>query len=64
MSARVETPWNSLPSMLFDLARRWPDRPMLRFWRDGAWRTESWAGFARRTAAVAAGLRAALPIPP
>ncbi len=59
MSARVETPWNSLPSMLFDLARRWPDRPMLRFWRDGAWRAVSWAGFARRTAAAAAGLRAA-----
>jgi long-chain acyl-CoA synthetase len=57
--ARVETPWNSLPSMLFDLARRWPARPMLRFWRDGAWRAMSWADFARRTAAVAAGLRAA-----
>ncbi len=57
--ARVETPWNSLPSMLFDLARRRPDRPMLRFWRDGGWRTVSWAEFARRTAAVAAGLRAA-----
>jgi len=57
--ARVATPWNSLPSMLFDLARRRPERPMLRFWRDGAWRTVSWAEFARRTAAVAAGLRAA-----
>ncbi len=57
--ARVETPWNSLPSMLFDLARLRPDRPMLRFWRDGGWRTVSWAEFARRTAAVAAGLRAA-----
>jgi long-chain acyl-CoA synthetase len=32
---------------------------MLRFWRDGDWRTVSWADFARRTAAVAAGLRAA-----
>jgi long-chain acyl-CoA synthetase len=57
--ARVATPWNSLPSMLFDLARRWPNRPMLRFWRDGGWRALSWADFARRTAAVAAGLRAA-----
>jgi long-chain acyl-CoA synthetase len=45
--------------MLFDLARRRPERPMLRFWRDGDWRTVSWADFARRTAAVAAGLRAA-----
>ena len=51
--ARVETPWNSLPSMLFDLARRRPDRPMLRFWRDGGWRTVPWAEFARRTASVA-----------
>ncbi len=59
MTARVETPWNSLPSMLFDLARRRPDRPMLRFWREGAWRAVSWAEFARRTAAAAAGLRAA-----
>lgn len=57
--ARVETPWNSLPAMLFDLARQRPGRPMLRFWRDGAWRTVSWAEFAHRTAAVAAGLRAA-----
>jgi long-chain acyl-CoA synthetase len=59
MAARVETPWNSLPSMLFDLARRTPHRPMLRFWRDGGWRVVSWADFARRTAAVAAGLRTA-----
>ena len=41
--ARVATPWNSLPSMLFDLARRRPERPMLRSWRDGGWRAVSWA---------------------
>ena len=59
MKARVETPWNSLPAMLFDLARQRHGRPMLRSWRDGGWRTVSWADFAHRTAAVAAGLRAA-----
>lgn len=45
--------------MLFDLARRRPERPMLRCWRDGGWRTVTWGEFARRTAAVASGLRAA-----
>jgi long-chain acyl-CoA synthetase len=45
--------------MLFELARQRPDRPMLRFWRDGGWSAVSWAEFALRTAAVAAGLRAA-----
>jgi long-chain acyl-CoA synthetase len=50
--------WNSLPGMMLGLARQWPDRPMLRFWRDGAWRGMSWAEYAMAVAALAAGLRA------
>jgi long-chain acyl-CoA synthetase len=49
--------WNSLPGMMLGLARRWPERPMLRFWRDGAWRGLSWAEYAMAVAAIAAGLR-------
>ena len=44
--------------MMFGLARQYGGRPMLRH-HDGAWRTISWAEFARRTASVARGLRAA-----
>jgi len=49
---------SSLPGLLFERARAWPDRPMLRHWRDGAWRSIRWGEFAERVAAVAAGLRA------
>ena len=45
--------------MMFGLARRWGSRPMLRHNVDGAWRSVSWAEFARRAASVARGLRAA-----
>jgi long-chain acyl-CoA synthetase len=55
---RAEENWTSLPAMLFDLARSWPDKAMLRFWRGGAWRSMSWAEFALAVASVAAGLRA------
>jgi long-chain acyl-CoA synthetase len=55
---RAEENWTSLPAMLFDLARSWPDKAMLRFWRGGAWRSMSWAEFAMAVASVAAGLRA------
>jgi long-chain acyl-CoA synthetase len=51
--------WPNLPAMMFALARAWPDRPMLRVFRDGAWRSIRWAAFAQRAAAVARGLRAA-----
>ncbi len=51
--------WPSLPAMMFALARTWPDRPLLRAWRDGGWRCLRWGEFARLTAAVARELRAA-----
>ena len=51
--------WPNLAAMMFDRARQWPDRPMLRFWRDGAWHGLAWGEFARRAASVARRLRAA-----
>jgi long-chain acyl-CoA synthetase len=51
--------WPNLPAMMFALARTWPDRPMLRVFRDGAWRSVRWAAFAQCAAALARGLRAA-----
>ena len=49
--------WTSLPGMLFALARQRPDRPMLRYWRDGAWRRMRWGEFAEQVGHVAAWLR-------
>ena len=51
--------WPNLATMMFDRARRWGPRPMLRHHEAGTWHTVSWAAFARRTASVARGLRAA-----
>ncbi len=51
--------WPNLPAMMFALARRRSDRPMLRAFRDGAWRSTSWDEFARQSAALARGLRTA-----
>jgi long-chain acyl-CoA synthetase len=45
--------------MMFGLARRWPDRPMLRVHRDGGWHGITWGAFATAAAAVARGLMAA-----
>jgi long-chain acyl-CoA synthetase len=44
---------------MFDLARGWTDRPMLRTFRDGAWQSLTWGEFARQAASCARGLRAA-----
>ncbi len=49
----------NLPAMMLGLARAWPDRPMLRFHRDGAWKSITWGGFGRLAAFCAAELRAA-----
>ena len=51
--------WPNLAAMMFDLARAWPKRPMLRVFRDDAWVSTSWGEFARAAAAVARSLRAA-----
>jgi long-chain acyl-CoA synthetase len=42
---------------MLGLARQWPERPMLRFWRGGGWQRMSWAEYAMAVASVAAGLR-------
>lgn len=54
----AEENWTSLPALMLGMARSWPQRPMLRFWRDGAWRRLTWAEFALQVADAAAGLRA------
>ncbi len=51
--------WPNLPAMMLALARTWPDRPMLRSFRDGAWQRTTWGGFGRAAASVARGLAAA-----
>ncbi|MCW3477345.1 long-chain fatty acid--CoA ligase [Rhodovastum sp. RN2-1] len=44
---------------MFDRARQWPDRPMLRSYHDGAWQAITWGQFARQAASVARTLRRA-----
>jgi len=56
---RAYPQWPNLAAMMFGLARGWPERKMLRHWRDGAWGSVTWGEFARRAASVARGLRAA-----
>ncbi len=51
--------WPNLAAMLFDRARQWGGRPMLRAFRNDAWQTTSWSAFAREAAAAARNLRAA-----
>jgi long-chain acyl-CoA synthetase len=45
--------------MMFGLARLWPDKPMLRYHRDGGWHGISWGEFARMAASCARALRRA-----
>ncbi len=51
--------WPNLAAMLFARAREWPDKPMSRAWRGGAWQGTTWGEFARQAASVARHLRAA-----
>ena len=45
--------------MMFALSRTWPDKPMLRSFRDGAWHSVTWGEFGRMTASCARHLRGA-----
>ena len=51
--------WPNLAAMLFDRARQWSERPMLRAFRGGSWQQRTWGRFAREAAAAARALRAA-----
>lgn len=51
--------WPNLASMMFALARAWPDKPMLRAWRGGAWHSITWREFGRQSASCARQLRSA-----
>jgi long-chain acyl-CoA synthetase len=57
--AGVYPEWPNLAAMMFGRARQWPERPMLRHYRDGAWHGLTWGEFGMHAAAVARGLRAA-----
>jgi long-chain acyl-CoA synthetase len=49
--------WPNLATMMFDLAGRWPHKPLFRHFHDNAWHTTSWAEFARKAASCARHLR-------
>ncbi len=51
--------WPNLAAMMFQRARQWPEQPMLRSFRDGAWVGLNWREFARMAASAARALRAA-----
>jgi long-chain acyl-CoA synthetase len=51
--------WPNLAAMMFALARRWPDKPLLRVHRDGTWQGHTWRDFARLAASFARNVRAA-----
>ncbi len=51
--------WPNLPAMMFTLARSWPDKPMLRAFRDGTWQSTTWGEFGRMAASCGRHLRAA-----
>ena len=55
--------WPNLAVMMFDRARRWAERPMLRSFRAGQWREVRWGAFARAAASLARGLGAAGVVP-
>lgn len=50
--------WPNLAAMMFGRAEEWAGRPMLRYFRDDAWRSLTWGEFARAAASAARGFRA------
>jgi long-chain acyl-CoA synthetase len=50
--------WPNLASMMFDLARKWPQKPLFRAWLGNGWHNTNWAEFARMAASCARHLRA------
>jgi long-chain acyl-CoA synthetase len=48
--------WPNLAAMLYDRSRTWPEKPMLRGFRDGIWHSTDWRGFACQAASLARGL--------
>jgi long-chain acyl-CoA synthetase len=51
--------WPNLPAMMFALSRTWPDKALLRSFRDGTWRSITWGEFGRMAASCARHLRMA-----
>jgi long-chain acyl-CoA synthetase len=51
--------WPNLAAMMFDRARIWPNKPMLRSFKNGVWHSVSWSEFARMAASCARNVRAA-----
>ena len=51
--------WPNLAAMMLALARAWPNKKMLRYFRDGAWHSVTWGEFGRMTASCARHLRTA-----
>jgi long-chain acyl-CoA synthetase len=50
--------WPNLAAMMFDLAKKWPRKPLLRAFRDNSWHSINWAEFGRMTASCARHFRA------
>ncbi len=59
MAEEAYPKWPNLAAMMLGRARQWPDRPMLRGFRDGAWHGTTWGRFGQLVGAAARGLRAA-----
>ncbi len=51
--------WPNLAAMMLGRAKQWPDRAMLRGFRDGGWHGITWGRFGQLVGAAARGLRAA-----
>ena len=51
-----QTDWPNLATMMFELAERWPNRVLYRFFREGSWRCLRWDESARMAASAARAL--------